>query len=202
MLAAACGKSNSSPTSPSGGSGPLTQAQITTVSAAVGPGISLALSALDSALSNAVLSVGRKKESVHIEATTTPIAASQACGGGGTVSVSGSVVNGTTINGGGSVTINMAIGYSNCTENSVRLQGNPNLTMGGAINFSNFAPVSPVTFTTGGGLLFTLNGTTGSMAFDCTDKVDAATFFDTQSGNVTLQYPRGENNTTVACSAF
>lgn len=227
--AVACSKNSScaSPTSPScesgsggsAGSGtsgtsgssnggttakPLTPSQISQVSAAVSPAVSLAFSKMSTALTNTTFAIraNASEGRVRTEATSFPFSGTAACDSGGSITVNGSFTDSTNSRGTGPVSMSMTVGFSSCVENGVRLQGNPNLTFGGTFNFSNFAIVNPATFNLGGGFLFTLDGITGSATYNCSDSINVNTFTVSESGNVTLQYPTGQNSTALSCSAF
>jgi hypothetical protein len=227
--AAACSKNSScaSPTSPSCGNGgssgavnngnggsvgngggttakPLTQTQINQVSAAVSPAISLAFSKMSTALTNTSFAIkARAKDGrVHTESTSFPFSGSAACDSGGSISVSGALVDATNSQGSGTVSMNMTVGLSSCVEAGVKLQGNPNISFSGSFNFSNFDLVNPATFSLGGGFLFTLDGVTGSATYSCNETIDVNTFTVSDGGTVTLQYPVGQNSTPLSCSGF
>jgi hypothetical protein len=194
---------SANPASPSSGaSAQLTQAQITTLSSAVAPAVVLALSGALSGLSNGLFSTQRSTGLIRPESTTYPVNASVPCESSGTITVSGSWIDNTNGSGPGSMNANLAVGFSNCTEAGVRLQSNPGLTVGIAMPFANLQVVSQTT-TLGGGILFTMDGATGSAAFNCTQTIAynnplAASW----TGSVSVQYPSGQTPTTISCSTF
>ena len=196
MGLAACG---SSPTSPA----TLSQADITSISNAVAPAVSLALASLGNSLSTfSAKHAGSSALRLRPESTTVPISGTSPCPSSGSTTLNGSFVDSTNANGTGAATINMQIGFSNCVSSGVVLQGNPNMTVTGSFNFTNGNLVNPATFALGGGITFTLNGQTGSATFACTDSINVSTYAFTETGNVTLQYPTGKNTSTTSCLAF
>lgn len=203
--AAGCSGSNTSigsnPAAPTSAQ-PLTQTQINQVSASVAPALSLAFSKMDAALSNTTSAMRRRRAIIRSESTSNPFSGSAACDGGGSITVTGSILDGTDAAGSGPVTMSMTVGLSNCRENNVLLQGNPNLAYSGTFHFTNSEIVNPATLTLNSGFLFTLDGVTGSAAYNCTDNIDVSTNAASETGSITLEYPKGQNATAVACSTF
>jgi hypothetical protein len=197
----------SNPTQPSSNPPPpsvpaLTPTQINAIQSAVGPALSLAFSHLGSRLSTFRSRAGFLPLGVVHPESTTPIGASAACPESGTISVSGTVTDNTNSNGSGSAGLNIQIGFSSCRSAGILIQGNPSLSITAQVNLSDFNLVNPATFTLGGGITFVLNNVTGSASFNCAGGIDVNTFSVSESGNVTLQYPSGQNTTTVSCSGF
>jgi hypothetical protein len=205
VTAGACGGS-SGPSSPSQGppsTPPLTQAQIVSLESAF-------TSVENSPLTKQfIIQVLNEDNSPTI--TSVPVNVSQACSDGGTAGLTGTVNQNVGQTGGtSSLNANLTITFSKCTSNGVELDGT--LSSSGQItanntNTSAAVVVNPVTFTLTGSSTFILNGVTGTSAFSCSNSVNvnvqAGTLSGiTSSGNATLQYPTGQNTTTVPCSGF
>jgi hypothetical protein len=180
----------------------LTAAQTRNIQTAVQPAIALAFQKLSSSLASGFSFRDNGREPlVHPESTQT-ISGSAACPQSGTVSVTGVLTDNTNSSGTGTAGINMQIGFSNCSSAGIILRGNPNMTLGAQYKFSNFQLVNPLTFTMGGGISFVLDGVNGTIAFNCSGNIDVNSFAVSEAGTVTLQYPTGQNTTTMSCASF
>jgi hypothetical protein len=204
VATAACGSSSgsSNPTQPSSSS--LTQTQIASLEAAF---TNVENSQLSQQVFSQLFSEINTAYGAGSTATSFPINVSQACADAGTAGMTGtvSVSPGATF----SLNANLSITFSKCTSSGVELDGT--LSSVGQVNGvnTNLASVivNPVTFTISGTSTFLLNNVTGSSAFNCSNSVNVnsqtgAVSGVTASGNATLQFPTGQNSTSVPCSAF
>jgi len=175
---------------------------VNNIRAAVDPALALALSKIAGALTALGVKDGVRHTKQIMPEATRSVSGSTSCPESGSATLSGTVTDNTTVNGGGTAGLNVQIGFSNCRSAGILIQGNPSLSLGAKYNFSNFVLVDPLTFSLGGGVTFVLDNVTGSVSFNCSGNVNVSTFVPTQSGAITLQYPVGHNATTVSCDAF
>ena len=199
----ACGSSGgSSPTQPS--PSPLTQAQITSLEAAF---TSVENSQLSQQVFTQIFSEIKAAYVTGSTATSFPVNTSQACADAGTAGVTGTV----SISPGAmfSLSSNLMITFSKCTSGGVELDGTlPSMGQINGVNTDTASViVNPVTFTISGSSTFVLNNVTGTSAFSCSNSVNVnsqtgVVSGTTSTGNVTLQYPTGQNSTSVPCSGF
>jgi hypothetical protein len=88
---------------------------------------------------------------IPISLTNYPCTGSQ----GGTISVTGDVDGTLNNTGSGSVTAQLTITPAQCSISNLIVNGDPSITVGGQINFTNNeTPVFPVTFTETGGISY------------------------------------------------
>jgi hypothetical protein len=74
---------------------------------------------------------------------------------GGTISVSGDIVGTLNSSGSGSVSADLKITPTNCSVSNLIVNGDPSISVGGQVNFTdNETPVFPVTFTETGGISY------------------------------------------------
>jgi hypothetical protein len=163
VLLIGCGSnspnSNSSPT--------LTQAQAQAVAKAVSNGINQALtSAFGAASLNASAKVMRENEIAPSATTPTcsvtssgetcnwPISETFSCPGGGTMAVTGDVNGSVTDAGTGSIEEQIAATPASCSIDGIVISGAPQVTVGGQLNLSNWAPVWPLSGTEDGGVTY------------------------------------------------
>ena len=192
---AACARS---PTQPSAG---LSQTDITNVSAAIAPAVSLALSKAASSVSGLGVRRGGSGDGAQPDETGF-FSGSTACPDSGTLGVTGTVANTLNESGTGAANLSAQIASSSCRSSGILLQGSPSLSFSGQFTYSNASLASPATFTLNGGVTFTLNNVTGTATFSCSDSVNVNTFAVAETGTVTFEYPQGQNAVTVSCSQF
>jgi len=201
----ACGGSSgpSSPSPSSSSTPPLTQTQIGSLESA--------FTSVENSLLVQQFLIQVLNEDNSPTVTSVPINVSQACSDSGTAGLTGTVNQNVGPTGGtSSLNASLTITFSKCTSGGVELDGT--LSSSGQINANNTntpaaAIVNPVTFTLSGSSTFILNGVTGTSAFSCSNSVNvnlqAGTLSAiTSTGNATLQYPTGQNTTSVPCSGF
>jgi hypothetical protein len=197
LTVVACGSSSPNPTQPS--NPPLTQAQITS--------LETAFAKVENAVAPLVLPQVFA-EGTSSTATSLPVSVSQPCTDAGTAGTTGTVSAVSSSGTKGTVGANLAITFSKCTSGGVELDGT--LSGMGQLNVDTSTAnivVNPVTFTISGTSTFILNSVTGSTAFACSNSLTVDLNAGTTSGiastgNATLQYPTGQNTTTVPCSGF
>jgi hypothetical protein len=83
-----------------------------------------------------------------------PVSYDASCPGGGTIAISGAVSGALNNSGGGSVTSQITVTPTNCSVSNLIINGDPSVTVGGQINFTNSALVFPVTLTESGGISY------------------------------------------------
>jgi hypothetical protein len=160
VLMIGCGNSNSSMNN-------LTSAQAQAVASAVSTGVSQSLEG-----AFGVASVERGVGVTRIEdgspRTTTPsctlsssngnfncqISQSFSCSGGGTMAISGDVSGSVSDSGTGSIQEQIAADPTNCSVDGTTLNGDPNVTVAGQFNISNWSPQWPLTGTETGGVTY------------------------------------------------
>jgi len=88
------------------------------------------------------------------ESCNFPLSYNGSCPGGGAISVSGDVSGTLNNSGSGSIDAQIMVTPANCAVSSVTFNGNPDITIGGQITFTNAGPTFPMTFTEGGGISY------------------------------------------------
>jgi hypothetical protein len=107
---------------------------------------------------------------IPISLTNYPCTGSQ----GGTISVTGDVDGTLNNTGSGSVTAQLTITPAQCSISNLIVNGDPSITVGGQINFTNNeTPVFPVTFTETGGISYGPNPS-GSCQVNATYTINSA----------------------------
>jgi hypothetical protein len=196
LTVAACG----SPGGPSQSSTPpLTQAQMASLEAAY--------ATVENGLAPKILPQVFS-EGTDADAASLPVNVSQFCTDSGTANATGPVTAVSNSGTKGTVGANLVLTFSKCTSGGVVLDGT--LSGVGQLTIDTSTAnivVNPVTFTISGTSGFTLNGITGTTTFACSNSLMVDLNAKTQSGiastgNATLQYPTGQNSTTVPCSGF
>jgi hypothetical protein len=199
LAVAACGSSNSNPSPTQPSTSPLTQAQITS--------LETAFTTVENSVAPQVLPQVFA-EGTNSTATSLPVNVSQPCPDAGTVGTTGTASLVSSSGTKETVGANLAITFSKCTAGGVELDGT--LAGMGQLNIDTSTAnivVNPVTFTISGTSTFIVNGVTGTTVFACSNGLNVNlsagnTSGITSTGNVTLQYPTGQNTTTVPCSGF
>jgi hypothetical protein len=197
LTAGACGSSGPSPTQPS--TAPLTQAQITS--------LETAFANVENVVAPQVLPQVFS-QGTNSTATSVPVNISLPCTDAGTVGTTGTASLVSSSGTKDTVGANLVITFSKCTSAGVELDGT--LSGMGQLNVDTSTAnivVNPVTFTISGTSTFILNSVTGTTAFACSNSLTVdlsagTTSGITSTGNATLQYPTGQNTTTVPCSGF
>ncbi|HME37050.1 MAG TPA: hypothetical protein VKF84_17590 [Candidatus Sulfotelmatobacter sp.] len=161
ILCGACGSSSSNT---------LSQAQAQAVTEQLSH-------ALDQALTTAITSNALAEKAVHPSlatvvkdihsdqsspCTTTatgencnfPVSDNVACPGGGTIAVTGDVDGALNNNGGGSIQTALTITPTGCSVSNLVISGDPSVSVAGQINFTQSAPVFPITLTETGGVSY------------------------------------------------
>ncbi|HSY91011.1 MAG TPA: hypothetical protein VK812_06530 [Candidatus Binatus sp.] len=110
-----------------------------------------------------------------------PVTYSGPCPGGGTIGVSGDFDFTLNNAGDGSDNSTLTITPTNCSVSNETINGDPNITVATQINFTNDAPVFPITLTETGGISFGPNPS-GSCTVNETLTITSATSC-TKSGN-------------------
>ena len=110
-----------------------------------------------------------------------PVTYSGPCPGGGTIGVSGDFDFTLNSAGDGSDNSTLTITPTNCSVSNETINGDPNITVATQINFTNDAPVFPITLTETGGISFGPNPS-GSCTVNETLTITSATSC-TKSGN-------------------
>jgi hypothetical protein len=73
---------------------------------------------------------------------------------GGTISVTGDIDGTLNNSGGGSVSTDITITPINCSVSNLIVNGDPNISVAGQINFTGTAPTFPIVFTETGGISY------------------------------------------------
>jgi len=110
-----------------------------------------------------------------------PVTYSGPCPGGGTIGVSGDFDFTLNNAGDGSDNSTLTITPTNCSVSNETINGDPNITVATQMNFTNDAPVFPITLTETGGISFGSNPS-GSCTVNETLTITSATSC-TKSGN-------------------
>jgi len=110
-----------------------------------------------------------------------PVTYSGPCPGGGTIGVSGDFDFTLNSAGDGSDNSTLTITPTNCSVSNETINGDPNITVATQMNFTNDAPVFPITLTETGGISFGPNPS-GSCTVNETLTITSATSC-TKSGN-------------------
>jgi hypothetical protein len=201
---AACGGS-SSPAAPTSVLAALTEAQISSASAAVALAV---LQAMSAAVSTPFVVMSSARAGRVQPASTTLPTRSVPCTGGGSISLDGTVDANFRPDGSGQEIVAMTIGFSSCNSAGVILNGNPNLSTTETISFSSHAgagmiSAGAVSMNMSGGILFTFNGTNGSATFNCASAIDTSVTppMMTSSGTAIWQVP-GQSPVAVSCPAL
>jgi hypothetical protein len=74
--------------------------------------------------------------------------------GGGTISVTGDIDGSLSNSGGGSISTQFMISPDNCSVSNLIVNGDPSVSVSGQINFSNTAPIYPLSFSETGGISY------------------------------------------------
>jgi hypothetical protein len=82
------------------------------------------------------------------------ISQSFSCSGGGTTAVSGNISGSVSESGTGSIQEQVVATPTNCSVDGITLNGDPDVTVAGQFNISNWSPVWPVTGTETGGVTY------------------------------------------------
>jgi hypothetical protein len=93
-------------------------------------------------------------QSANGETCNLPVSYSGACPGGGTIGVSGDFNFTLDNSGDGSDNTTLTILPTNCSVSNLTINGDPNVTVATQINFTNNAPVFPITATEAGGISY------------------------------------------------
>lgn len=103
-----------------------------------------------------------------------PISYNGTCPQGGTIVVAGDIE--ATLNGAGSgsVSSQVTVTPGNCAVSSLVINGDPNIAVGLNINFTNSAPVFPITLTEAGGISYGPNPS-GSCKLNVTNTITSET---------------------------
>jgi hypothetical protein len=83
-----------------------------------------------------------------------PLSYSGPCSGGGTISVSGDIDGTLNSSGSGSIDSQITITPANCSVSNLTFNGDPNISIGGQIGFTDAGPVLPITLMEGGGISY------------------------------------------------
>lgn len=83
-----------------------------------------------------------------------PVSYTGSCPGGGTISVAGDVDGSLNSSGGGSIQSQLTVTPTNCSVQSLVLNGDPSVSVTGQIGFTASAPIYPITLTETGGLSY------------------------------------------------
>jgi hypothetical protein len=110
-----------------------------------------------------------------------PVTYSGPCPGGGTIGISGDFDFTLNNLGNGSDSSTLTITPANCSVSNETINGDPNITVATQVNFTNDAPVYPITLTESGGISFGPNPS-GSCTVNTTLTITSATSC-TKSGN-------------------
>jgi hypothetical protein len=103
-----------------------------------------------------------------------PITYSGPCPQAGTIAVAGDISGSLNNSGGGSILTLLTITPLACSVSGLVLNGDPSITVDGQINFSQTAPVFPITLSETGGISYGSNPS-GSCKFNVTYTVTSAT---------------------------
>ena len=199
-VASACGSGSSqSPTTPSAQTA-LSQADLGRVTNAIGLGLSSAFVALSSGVSSQSVNDTRVTP-LATDPHVLPVNMDTPCPGGGTVDIIGTV-SGSVFSTAGEITMSEQIAFTNCLVNGVLLQGNPNLVLTTHMNVVDSKVVTPFVTAITGSVLFTYNGTQGSVVYSCTSTFDISTGPSSSSstGTIVIESPIGSTPRTLSCS--
>jgi hypothetical protein len=83
-----------------------------------------------------------------------PISYDGPCSQGGTIAVAGDIAATLDSSGSGSVSSQLTVTPANCAITSLVINGDPNVSVGLSLSFTNSALVFPVTLTEGGGISY------------------------------------------------
>lgn len=83
-----------------------------------------------------------------------PLSRSEACSGGGSISVTGDVQGTVDRSLAGSLAVQLTVTPNNCALPSVTFNGNPDIKIAGNINLTGAEPAFPVSLTEAGGISF------------------------------------------------
>jgi hypothetical protein len=181
VLLIGCGSNSSN----SNSSAILTQAQAQAVAKAVSNGINQALTnAFGAASLNASAKIMRENEIAPSATTPTcsvtssgetcnwPISVTFSCPGGGTMAVTGDVNGSVTDTGTGSIQEQFGATPASCSIDGIVINGAPQVTVGGQLSISNWAPVWPLRGTEGGGVTYGPNPS-GSCQFNVSFSINS-----------------------------
>lgn len=124
------------------------------------------------------------------------------CVGGGVTGIASSFDGALPDSGSGQISMNAQMTFTNCLWNGAVLQGDPNITLSGQLNYVNSLAVTPFTISLTSGVTFTYRNAPGKLQYNCTGTIDGDTsrFKIIFSGTITIQYPIGTAETTVPCA--
>jgi hypothetical protein len=88
------------------------------------------------------------------ESCNFPLSYTGPCSGGGTISLSGDIDGTLNNSGDGSITAQIAVTPANCSVSGTTIEGDPDITLNGQINFASGGPAYPITFMEGGGISY------------------------------------------------
>jgi hypothetical protein len=187
---AACGSSTTpTPTAP-----PITPAEQSALVTAEGTASTAVTTALLTSISNLPSGAGT-------------VNATAPCPQGGSVQASGPITGTPDGTGtGGTITATSTLTYAACSVATVVLNGGP-ITIKGQLVVVAEAIQNPVTFTISGTHNFTVDAVQGTITFNCTNNmvIDPDTLAPTSvtaTGSASLDYPAGQNPTTLSCQTF
>jgi hypothetical protein len=103
-----------------------------------------------------------------------PVSFDGPCPGGGTIAVTGNVDGSLDNTGVGSIQTLLTITPASCSVDSLVINGDPSVTVDGQINFTDSAPVFPITLTEVGGVSYGPNPS-GSCQFNVTYAITSET---------------------------
>jgi hypothetical protein len=83
-----------------------------------------------------------------------PVSDTVPCSAGGTISVAGSIDGTLNSSGGGSIQSALMVTPTNCSVSNLVINGDPSVSVDGQINFTESAPVFPITLTETGGISY------------------------------------------------
>ena len=88
------------------------------------------------------------------ESCNFPLSYSGSCSGGGTISVSGDIDGTLNTSGSGSIDSQITITPANCSVSNLTFNGDPNISIGGQVGFTDGGPAFPITLMEGGGISY------------------------------------------------
>ncbi|MGD0570828.1 MAG: hypothetical protein ABSA78_20710 [Candidatus Sulfotelmatobacter sp.] len=107
------------------------------------------------------------------ESCNFPLSYTGPCSGGGTIAISGDI-DGTLNNfGDGSIATQIVVTPANCSVSGTTINGDPDITLNGQINFTSGGPTYPITFMESGGISYGPNPA-GSCKVDVTYSITNA----------------------------
>jgi hypothetical protein len=124
------------------------------------------------------------------------------CVAGGVAGIASSFDGVLPDSGSGQISLNGQMTFTNCLWNGAVLQGDPNITLSGQLNYVNSLAVTPFAISLTSGVTFTYRNVPGKLQYNCTGTIDGDTsrFKITFSGTIAIEYPIGTPPTTVPCS--